>query len=99
MGISIDGIHGARSAHTLANLGRQLAHTLPGHEWREIAYLFDGRLADVASITPRDASRISDVLHKAARHPAMDADWGSLAEEIGDAANRAAASGRNWNWS
>jgi hypothetical protein len=99
MGISIDGVRGTRSALTISNLGQHLAHALPGHEWREITHLFDGRFADTASIPPGEAYRIGDILHKAARHRAMEADWGRLAEEIGDAAHRAAASGQNWEWS
>jgi hypothetical protein len=100
MGISIShGVPSTRSALTIANLGQHLAHALSGSEWREIGYLFDGRFADVASIPPREASRIGDLLHKAAGHRAMESDWGSLAKEIGDAANRAAASGQNWTWS
>lgn len=101
MGISISHGGPARppSATTIGNLGQQLAHVLSSREWREIADLFDGRLADVASIPPGEAGRIGDLLHKAARTRLMPADWGSLAIEIGDAAHRAACAGQNWEWS
>jgi hypothetical protein len=99
MGISIShGARGPRSALTISNLGQHLANTLTGSEWREIARLFDGSFADVASIPPRRASRIGDLLHKASRHRLMPADWGSLATEIGDAAHRAARARQNWEW-
>lgn len=100
MGISIShGATGPRSALTISNLGQQLAHTLSAREWREIAHLFDGRFDDIASIPPREAGRIGDLLHKAARHRLMPADWGHLATEIGDAAHRAARARQNWEWS
>ncbi|QTD96988.1 hypothetical protein [Streptomyces cyanogenus] len=99
MGISIShGARGPRSALTISNLGQHLANTLNSSEWRELADLFDGSFADVASIPPREASRIGDLLHKAARHRLMPADWGSLAAEIGDAAHRAARARQNWEW-
>ncbi len=99
MGISIShGARGPRSALTIANLGQHLANTLSSREWREIADLFDGTFDDIASIPPREAGRIGDLLHKAARHRLMPADWGSLAIEIGDAAHRAARARQNWEW-
>jgi hypothetical protein len=100
MGISIShGVPSARSSLTISNLGQHLAHTLTSSEWREIDDLFGGGFKDVASIPPHEASRIGDLLHKAASHRLMDPDWGRLAEEIGDAANRAAVSGQSWEWS
>ncbi|MBD0743567.1 hypothetical protein [Streptomyces sp. CBMA152] len=99
MGISIShGAKGPRSALTISNLGQQLAHVLTAAEWREIADLFDGSFADIASVPPREAGRIGDLLHKGARHRLMAADWGDLAAELGDAANRAARAGQNWEW-
>lgn len=100
MGIDIShGVQGPRSALTISNLGQQLAHVLSAREWREIAELFDGRFADVASIPSREAGRIGELLHKAARHRLMGAEWADLAVEIGDAAQRAARVGQNWQWS
>lgn len=99
MGISIShGARGPRSALTISNLGQHLANTLSGREWRELAPLFGGGLDDVASIAPRQAGRIGDLLHKAARHRLMPADWGSLAVDIGDAAHRAARARQHWEW-
>lgn len=100
MGFSIShGAKGPQSATTIGNLGQQLAHALSAREWREIADLFDARFADVASIPPREAARIGDLLHKAARHRLMGAEWADLAVEIGDSAQRAARVGENWQWS
>lgn len=99
MGISMShGARGPRSALTISNLGQHLANALTGREWCEIADLFGGTFADTASIPPREAGRIGDLLHKAARHRLMPADWGSLAVEIGDAAHRAARARQNWEW-
>jgi hypothetical protein len=99
MGISIShGVRGTRSALTIANLGQHLANTLSSREWREIANLFDGTFADVAAIPPHQAGRIGDLLHKAAKHHLMPADWGTLAAELGDAAHRAARARQNWQW-
>lgn len=100
MGISIShGAKGPRSALTISNLGQQLAHVLSAREWREVADLFDGRLAGEVSIPPHEADRIGELLHKAARHRLMNAEWASPAVEIGDAAKRAARVGQNWEWS
>jgi hypothetical protein len=100
MGISIShGVPSTRSALTIANLGQHLAHALTGSEWRQISYLFDGRFADVVSIPPREASRIGDLLHKAAGHRTMEPGWGDLATLLGDAAERAARARQNWEWS
>ncbi|MFE4857349.1 hypothetical protein [Streptomyces sp. NPDC056670] len=100
MGFNVShGTKGPQSATTISNLGQQLAHVLSAREWREIADLFDARFADIASIPPREAGRIGELLHKAARHRLMGAEWASLAVELGDAAQRAARAGQNWEWS
>jgi hypothetical protein len=99
MGISIShGVPSTRSALTISNLGQHLAHALTSSEWREIDDLFGGRFSDVASIPPHEASRIGDLLHKAANSRAMEPGWGELAILIGDAAKRAARAGQNWEW-
>lgn len=98
MGISIS--HGVRytSATTISQLGQQLAHVLNASEWREIDDLFGKRHDDITHMPPGDAARIGDLLHKAARHRLMPADWGDFAIEIGDAAKRAARARQNWEW-
>ncbi|QLJ01529.1 hypothetical protein HZZ00_11155 [Streptomyces sp. NEAU-sy36] len=88
-----------RSALTISNLGQHLAHTLGGSEWRELAPLFGGAFADVASIPPREAGRIGDLLHKAAGHRLMPREWAGLATEIGNAAHQAARARKTWEWS
>ena len=99
MGISIS--HGVRytSATTITELGQHLAHVLKASEWREIDDLFGKRYDDITHMPPAEAGRIGDLLHKAAAHRLMPADWRSLAIEIGDAAKRAARAGQTWEWS
>ena len=100
MGISIShGVRNTRSATTIANLGTHLAHALGGSEWREISYLFDGRLCAPESIPPHQAGRIAAILHKAANSRAMEPGWGALAAEFANAANSACRAGEHWEWS
>jgi hypothetical protein len=100
MGISIShGVPSTRSATTIANLGQHLAHVLTGSEWREVGHLFDGRLYTPIHTPPAQAGRIGELLHKAARHRAMETGWGDLAILLGDAAKRAARAGQSWEWS
>ncbi|MEV7034601.1 hypothetical protein AB0N99_30770 [Streptomyces sp. NPDC093272] len=100
MGISIShGVSSTRSATTIANLGQHLAHTFNSGEWREVVELFGGGFADSVSIPPRQAGRIGVLLHRAARHRLMLADWGDLAVVIGNAASAAERAGENWEWS
>lgn len=99
MGISIShGVPSTRSALTISNLGKHLAHVLTGSEWREISHLFDGRLYTPVSTPPAQARRVGDLLHKAGGHRVMEAGWGELAILLGDAAKRAAHAGQNWVW-
>ena len=99
MGISIShGVPSTRSALTISNLGQHLAHTLTGSEWREVAYLFDGRLCVPVTTPPAQAGRIAWILQKAAFHRAMDREWGELATLLAASARRAAAAGQNWEW-
>ncbi|MEU5496160.1 DUF7739 domain-containing protein [Streptomyces griseofuscus] len=99
MGISISGLPSTRSALTISNLGRHLAHALSSGEWRELAPLFDGTFADTVSIPPRRAARIGDLLHKAAGHRLMPGEWATLAAEMGNAAHQTARAGKHWEWS
>jgi hypothetical protein len=99
MGISIS--HGApstRSATTIENLGKQLAHALSSSEWREVAYLFDGRISMPVSTPPGQASRVAAILEKAAASRAMEPEWGQLAALIAASARRADAAGEDWEW-
>lgn len=99
MGICISHSTGqTRSALTISNLGQQLAHVLPGSDWRQIIHLFGGRFADVAEIPPRQAGQIAGILRKAADHRLMPADWADLATIFADAAKRAALAGQPWTW-
>lgn len=99
MGISIShGVPSTRSALTIENLGKQLAHTLSSSEWREVAYLFDGRLHTPLHTPPQQAGRIADLLFKAARSRAMDSEWGQLANLLAASAQRAANASQNWEW-
>lgn len=99
MGISIShGVPSTRSAATIENLGKQLAHALTSREWREISSLFDGRLYTPIHTPPAEAARIGDLLLKAANSRVMDPEWVQLATLIGGAAHRAARSGEAWIW-
>lgn len=99
MGIFIShGVPSSRSATTIANLGKHLAHTLTGSEWREISYLFDGRLYTPVYTPPAQAGRVAALLYKAAASRAMDCEWAQLATLLGDAAHRAAHARQTWEW-
>lgn len=99
MGISIShGVPSTRSATTIANLGQHLAHALTGSEWREVAYLFDGKLYTPVHTPPAQAGRVAALLAKAAHSRAMDREWAQLATLLGGAADRAARAGEAWVW-
>lgn len=100
MGISIShGVPSTRSALTISNLGTHLAHALTSTEWREISHLFDGHVRTPVYTPASEAGRVGELLHKAARHRAMETGWGELATLLGDAAKRAALAGQTWEWS
>lgn len=99
MGISIShGVPSTRSALTIENLGKHLAHTLSSSEWREIAHLFDGRLYTPVYTPPRQAGRVAELLFKAARSRTMDREWAQLANLIAASAQRASTASQNWEW-
>jgi hypothetical protein len=104
MGINIS--HGSnrygeerRSAATIANLGKHLAHVLPGRHWRTVSTLFDGSFSDTAFVSPGRAGQIASVLRRAAADPKMPREWAAEAALFADAAGRAAAAGEPWMWS
>lgn len=103
MGIAVS--HGSnrngeesRSALTVANLGKQLAHVLPSRDWRVLAPFFDGRFADQAHIPPATARAMAQALRKASDHKLMPPDWASDARLFANAADRAATAGEPWHW-
>jgi hypothetical protein len=99
LGYSIShGVSSTRSALTISNLGQHLAHTLTGSEWRELSFLFDGRLSDVVRVPPRQAGRIGDLVEKAAGSRSMNPEWGGLAATLAEAAHRASRAGQDWSW-
>ncbi|MER7794876.1 hypothetical protein [Streptomyces sp. NPDC097640] len=104
MGINVS--HGAnqygeerRSATTIANLGKQLAHVLPSGDWRTIAFLFDGKVRCPLAVPPRKALKIAGVLQRAAVNPLMPRDWAEDAQAFATAARRAATARQPWEWS
>ncbi|MDG9701684.1 hypothetical protein [Streptomyces sp. DH37] len=103
MGVTIS--HGTndgrmhRSYGHLADLGKHLAHVLPGRDWAQIADLFDGRFADVTEIGHRQAGRIADILDRAARHRKIPRDWANEATTFAACARRAARARQPWTWS
>lgn len=87
-----------RSYTSMSNLGRQLAHVLPGRDWRKVRHLFDRRSGDPFTVPAKEAGQIAQILRTAASHPRMPADWASDANLLADTAHRAAAAGQNWEW-
>ncbi|WP_329623398.1 hypothetical protein OG357_25705 [Streptomyces sp. NBC_01255] len=103
MGINVS--HGSnqwgeerRSATSVANLGKHLAHVLTSRDWDVVADLFDGTFRDEEYVPPAEARQIAAVLYKAADHRLMPSDWGSDARLFADAAARAATAGQSWHW-
>lgn len=89
------GIRNTRSATTIHNLAQHLAHVLPASDWRTIEPVFGDRSGDPHN----DARRIAAVLRRAASHRKMPRDWGQLAREFADAAQKAANARQAWEWS
>ena len=87
-----------RSYTSMSNLAQQLAHVLSTSDWRSIAYLFNRPSGDPFTVAPAEASRVADVLRTAAVHRLMPGDWGATADELADAADRAAYAGEPWTW-
>jgi hypothetical protein len=88
-----------RSALSIGNLGRELAHVMPSRDWRTVAFLFTPKSGDPFDVAPADAGRIANALNLAAVHPLMPADWGELARQIAAAADTAAKNREPWHWS
>ncbi|MBZ6102725.1 hypothetical protein [Streptomyces olivaceus] len=99
MGVSIShGVPSTRSATTIANLGQHLAHALTSSEWREVAYLFDGKLYTPVHTPPQQAGRVAALLAKAANSRAMDREWAQLATLLAASARRAHTANETWEW-
>lgn len=90
-----------RSATSLDNLGKQLAHVMTGRDLRLVLPLFKQaqRAGGPFDISWAEAGRMADALNLAAAHPLMPADWGELAGQIAAAADRAAKAREPWHWS
>ena len=88
-----------RSATSICNLGTQLAHVMPGRDWRLVRELFEPKPGDPFDVDWRRAGLIADALNLAAVHPLMPADWGELARQIAAAADTAAKNREPWHWS
>lgn len=99
MGVTISHYDGMPSATIIANLGIQLAHVTTSGQWRYLAPLFDGRLRAPVSVSPQDAARIGGLLQSAAGHRLMPVEGADLAQQIGEAAQRAANLNQTWEWS
>lgn len=91
--------HTRRSYTSIAQLGEQLVHVLPGSDWRVLAPLFARRSEAWMTVSHRDAGRMARALRAAADHRKMPADWADLARELADAAQRAADARQSWEWS
>ncbi len=103
MGINVS--HGSnqrgeerRSALTIANLGKHLAHVLPSRDWAVLAPYFDGRFSGEAHIPPATAREMAQALNQAVGHRLMPAEWAAEARLFANAAHRAATAGQSWHW-
>jgi hypothetical protein len=97
-----------RSASAMGDVARHVSHILSASEWREVQGLF--RQANSGrgpfAISPRDAARMAELLHKAAtdrRMPKRDSKddlcCSAWVHELADAAQHAARTGQPWQWS
>lgn len=91
--------HIRRSYTSIAQLGDQLAHVLPGRDWRVLAPRFARRSEAWITVSHRDAGGMARALRAAADHRKMPADWARLARELADAAQKAANARQAWEWS
>lgn len=88
-----------RSHTTISNLAQAVADVLPGRDWRILAPVLNYRSGDAFfSVPAAEAGRIAGLLRKAASHRRMPRDWGDLARELADAADRAANARQSWEW-
>ncbi|SHL75228.1 hypothetical protein [Streptomyces yunnanensis] len=92
------GVQNTRSATTIHNLAQHLAHVLSASDWRAIEPVFGYRSGDPFQVPHADARRLAAVLRRAANHRKMPADWGALARELADSAERAASARQPWKW-
>src|SRR3954465_7120478 len=88
-----------RSYTTMGNLAQQLPPVLSARDWSSIAYLFNHRDANPFTVPAAEAGRVATVLHRAADHRLMPADWGQDARLLAAAAARAARAREPWHWS
>lgn len=87
-----------RSYTSIDNLGQQIAHVLPGRDWRRIRAIFDRRSGDPFTVTARDAGDMARILAAAASHPKMPRDWAQDARQLADSARKAADTRSAWTW-
>lgn len=99
MGWSIShGVQNTRSATTIHNLAQHLAHVLSAADWRIVEPVFGGRADGPFRVPHNDARQIAAALRRAVSHRKMPADWGALAREFADAAQKAADARQAWEW-
>ncbi|MFD8545642.1 hypothetical protein [Streptomyces sp. NPDC059649] len=92
------GVTKSRSATTLNTLAQHLAHVLPASDWRTLEPVFGDRPRGPFRVPHNDARQIAAALRRAAGHRKMPADWGALAREFADAAQKAADARQAWEW-
>lgn len=86
------------SCLSIDQLGEQLAHVLPGHDWAKIRHLFAGK-QDIVKVASAAAQGYAAILRAAATSQRMPANWAGEAHLVADAADRAAQAGEPWMWS
>lgn len=82
----------------MGSLCEHLTHVLSSREWRVLKPAFGTRSGDPFRISPKDAGRMATVLHAAATHHLMPAEFARTARDLADAANRAANARQPWEW-
>ena len=86
-----------RSYGVVHDLARQLAHVLPGADWRAIAHVFHRPSGDPFFVAPAEADRVARIVMRAA-HDLLPRTWQAEAETFALAAACAADAGEQWEW-
>ncbi|MFE7268525.1 hypothetical protein ACFU9B_42250 [Streptomyces sp. NPDC057592] len=88
-----------RSYTWIGTVAENLAHALTARDWALLRPVFHRGSGDPFSISPDGARTTSGLLRRAAGSGLMTPDTAKDALLLADAADRAAAAGRPWQWS
>lgn len=87
-----------RSYTTVHNIAQHVANALSGAEWQRLRPLLQRKDGHPFEVPPHVAAASAELLRKAAASPVMPREWAAEAQEMAEAANRAAARGELWMW-